>query len=94
MKEYPHLIEKDNMMSFLSDTYGNFYNLCHCERFLSASARRPDCDDSDWSNFEIADMDFWRSDAYTEFFNFLDRKGGFYYEVRFPLAIRLGEPEN
>ncbi|KAJ3918930.1 glycosyltransferase family 15 protein [Lentinula edodes] len=33
-----------------------------------------------WSNFEIADMDFWRSEAYRKFFNFLDAKGGFYYE--------------
>ncbi|GAW07358.1 glycosyltransferase family 15 protein [Lentinula edodes] len=34
-----------------------------------------------WSNFEIADMDFWRSEAYRKFFNFLDAKGGFYYET-------------
>jgi Glycolipid 2-alpha-mannosyltransferase len=34
-----------------------------------------------WSNFEIADMDFWRGPAYTDFFNFLDATGGFYYEV-------------
>ncbi|KAJ3850521.1 glycosyltransferase family 15 protein, partial [Lentinula lateritia] len=33
-----------------------------------------------WSNFEIADMDFWRSDAYQAFFKFLDAEGGFYYE--------------
>ncbi|KAH6905127.1 alpha-1,2-mannosyltransferase [Coprinopsis sp. MPI-PUGE-AT-0042] len=33
-----------------------------------------------WSNFEIADMDFWRSKAYMDFFEFLDSKGGFYYE--------------
>ncbi|KAF9002117.1 glycosyltransferase family 15 protein [Cyathus striatus] len=33
-----------------------------------------------WSNFEIADMDFWRGEAYTKFFEFLDSKGGFYYE--------------
>ncbi|KAE9405341.1 glycosyltransferase family 15 protein [Gymnopus androsaceus JB14] len=33
-----------------------------------------------WSNFEIADMDFWRSEAYQKFFNFLDTEGGFYYE--------------
>ncbi|ETW85900.1 glycosyltransferase family 15 protein [Heterobasidion irregulare TC 32-1] len=33
-----------------------------------------------WSNFEIADMDFWRGEAYSQFFDFLDRKGGFYYE--------------
>lgn len=35
-----------------------------------------------WSNFEIADMDFWRGEAYSKFFDYLDEKGGFYYEVR------------
>uniref|UniRef100_A0A0W0FIW4 Putative glycosyltransferase family 15 protein n=1 Tax=Moniliophthora roreri TaxID=221103 RepID=A0A0W0FIW4_MONRR len=33
-----------------------------------------------WSNFEIADMDFWRGEAYSAFFNHLDKTGGFYYE--------------
>ncbi|KAG6887217.1 hypothetical protein C0992_013348 [Termitomyces sp. T32_za158] len=33
-----------------------------------------------WSNFEIADLDLWRSEAYNKFFDFLDEKGGFYYE--------------
>ncbi|KAJ7634998.1 glycosyltransferase family 15 protein [Roridomyces roridus] len=33
-----------------------------------------------WSNFEIADMDFWRGPAYTAFFDFLESRGGFYYE--------------
>ncbi|KAF9068826.1 glycosyltransferase family 15 protein [Rhodocollybia butyracea] len=33
-----------------------------------------------WSNFEIADLDFWRSEAYQTFFEFLDNTGGFYYE--------------
>ena len=33
-----------------------------------------------WSNFEIADMDWYRSDAYRDLFNFLDHDGGFYYE--------------
>lgn len=33
-----------------------------------------------WSNFEIADMDFWRGEAYQAFFDYLERKGGFYYE--------------
>jgi hypothetical protein len=27
-------------------------------------------------------MDFWRGPAYTDFFNYLDATGGFYYEVR------------
>ncbi|CAG8803026.1 21575_t:CDS:2, partial [Cetraspora pellucida] len=33
-----------------------------------------------WSNFEIGDLNLWRSDEYSIFFNFLDEKGGFYYE--------------
>ena len=37
-----------------------------------------------WSNFEIANMEFWRGEAYTKFFDYLDRTGGFYYEVRLP----------
>ena len=53
---------------------------------LSSSARTPSDLKSRlctvWSNFEIADMDFWRGPAYTEFFNYLDATGGFYYEVR------------
>lgn len=28
-----------------------------------------------WSNFEIADLDLWRSESYTKFFDFLDSKG-------------------
>ncbi|KIY49629.1 glycosyltransferase family 15 protein [Fistulina hepatica ATCC 64428] len=33
-----------------------------------------------WSNFEIADMNLWRSPAYQDFFNYLESTGGFYYE--------------
>lgn len=33
-----------------------------------------------WSNFEIGDLDLWRSEPYMKFFEFLDKKGGFYYE--------------
>ncbi|GJE90648.1 glycosyltransferase family 15 protein [Phanerochaete sordida] len=33
-----------------------------------------------WSNFEIANMDFWRSEAYMKYFDYLDSTGGFYYE--------------
>jgi len=33
-----------------------------------------------WSNFEIGDLDLWRSEAYMKFFEHLDREGGFYYE--------------
>lgn len=33
-------------------------------------------------------MDFWRGEAYQQFFDFLDRKGGFYYEVYRFLFLR------
>ncbi|KAI9712446.1 MAG: hypothetical protein M1820_001659 [Bogoriella megaspora] len=33
-----------------------------------------------WSNFEIADMEFWRGEAYERYFEHLDRAGGFFYE--------------
>ena len=33
-----------------------------------------------WSNFEIGDLDFFRSPEYLAFFEYLDGAGGFYYE--------------
>jgi len=33
-----------------------------------------------WSNFEIGDMNFWRSPKYREYFDHLDKTGGFFYE--------------
>jgi len=33
-----------------------------------------------WSNFEIANMDFFRGKAYQDMVEYLDRTGGFYYE--------------
>ena len=32
-----------------------------------------------WSNFEIADLDFFRSEAYETFFQHIDEAGGFFY---------------
>lgn len=33
-----------------------------------------------WSNFELGDLDFLRSKEYEEYFQYLDSKGGFFYE--------------
>ncbi|CCE64183.1 hypothetical protein TPHA_0G03430 [Tetrapisispora phaffii CBS 4417] len=33
-----------------------------------------------WSNFEIAHLDFYRSAAYNSYFDYLEGKGGFFYE--------------
>jgi len=59
----PESIHPDNALGFLSEDFGQSYNLCHF-----------------WSNFEIADMEFWRNETYSKFFDYLDNSGGFYYE--------------
>lgn len=33
-----------------------------------------------WSNFEIGNLDWLRSQAYTDYFDRLDKDGGFFYE--------------
>lgn len=33
-----------------------------------------------WTNFEIGNMDFYRSEMYEEYFQYLEEKGGFFYE--------------
>ncbi|AGO13612.1 AaceriAGL267Cp [[Ashbya] aceris (nom. inval.)] len=33
-----------------------------------------------WSNFEVASLNFWRSKPYREYFDHLDKAGGFFYE--------------
>ncbi|CCH46659.1 Glycolipid 2-alpha-mannosyltransferase [Wickerhamomyces ciferrii] len=33
-----------------------------------------------WTNFEVANMDFWRGEAYSKYFEYLDKNGGFFYE--------------
>ena len=81
-KAHPEYIAKDNSLGFMSTDNGNSYNLCHCKSRLYCIIKFLTCSYLVWSNFEIADMDFWRGPAYTAFFDYLDRQGGFYYEVR------------
>ncbi|ODQ66339.1 glycosyl transferase [Nadsonia fulvescens var. elongata DSM 6958] len=33
-----------------------------------------------WSNFEIGKLDLWRGEAYSKYFDHLDKAGGFFYE--------------
>jgi hypothetical protein len=80
--ENPQYLHPDNSMDFLSDNSGETYNLCHCEWTFSRRDSAHSPYQLVWSNFEIADMDFWRSEAYMKYFEFLEERGGFYYEVR------------
>ena len=43
-----------------------------------------------WSNFEIGDLRFWRGEAFSKYFDYLDHAGGFYYEVCPPFFSKLG----
>lgn len=43
-----------------------------------------------WSNFEIARLDWFRSKAYNDFFDMMDRSGGFWME-RASLSAHLSE---
>lgn len=52
-----------------------------------------------WSNFEIASLEFLRSPVYQSYFEFLDHKGGFFYErwgdaPVHTLAVSLMMPAN
>jgi alpha 1,2-mannosyltransferase len=80
IKENPQYLPKDNAMAFISDDGGNNYNLCHCKKAFIILKVQFLIFRIVWSNFEIGDLDFWRSEAYTKYFEHLDQKGGFYYE--------------
>lgn len=52
-----------------------------------------------WSNFEIASLDFFRSEAYSKYFDHLDKAGGFFYErwgdaPVHSIAVSLFAPKN
>ena len=51
------------------------YNLCHV-----TPSNKPSLTMQFWSNFEIADMRFFRSKLYSDYFDYLDQSGGFFYE--------------
>jgi alpha 1,2-mannosyltransferase len=93
MKAHPEHLVEGNAMNFISDNGGEEYNLCHCKSPSSvrSMAAYPDIGSfTVWSNFEVADMDFWRAPAYTAYVDYLEASGGFYYEVRASLlSLRL-----
>lgn len=85
LNSHPEYLAEGNAMGFISDNGGEEYNLCHCELPIPIHSvvTRTDVGHSPvWSNFEIADMDFWRAPAYTAYVDYLEASGGFYYEVR------------
>jgi len=64
MRKHPQFIPANNTLGFVTDL--------------------PDMTEYNrchfWSNFEIASLALWRSEAYTAYFDYLDTQGGFFYE--------------
>lgn len=68
--EYPDYVHENNSLHWLKDSSRQgHYDAAHGYSTCHF-----------WSNFEIANMEFWRSAKYEDFFRSLDRTGGFFYE--------------
>jgi len=79
MKLHPQYIHKDNALGFLSDDNGETWNHCHCMSSNLTQILYTCPLLVVWSNFEIGDLNFWRSEPYMKFFEFLESKGGFLF---------------
>lgn len=70
-KEHPDYLNPDNSLGFIVDNYDPKKDTIFNKDFNLCHF---------WSNFEIADLNLWRSQEYVEYFEFLDKRGGFFYE--------------
>ncbi|ODV85624.1 glycosyltransferase family 15 protein [[Candida] arabinofermentans NRRL YB-2248] len=67
----PHYLNENSAIKFLTENLQNPHKTEVANGYSTCHF---------WSNFEIADMDFYRDEAYTKWVEYLDSKGGFYYE--------------
>lgn len=68
IKEHPHLIPKDNSLSMLEIPV---YQNQNGQDYNGCHF---------WSNFEIGNLNFFRSKAYMAYFDYLDKTGNFFLE--------------
>lgn len=68
---HPEYLAKDNALQWLTSSELRPDNNLQAHGYSTCHF---------WSNFEIADLSFFRSQAYQDYFNHLDRAGGFFYE--------------
>lgn len=76
METIPSLWE--TTIEFLEENRDKLRNNAMMEFILNESKEYNGC--HFWSNFEIGSFEFFRSEMYQRYFDFLDKKGGFYYE--------------
>jgi mannosyltransferase len=69
--EHPEHLAENNAMKWVTDDVHRPENNLRAQGYSTCHF---------WSNFEVGDMDFWRSQAYEDYFNHLDKAGGFFYE--------------
>lgn len=75
IEQYPELLHPNNSLDFLTTWETDInYNTPLVESNTSYNLCHF------WSNFEIGSLNFWRSEPYLKYFDFLDKSGGFYYE--------------
>lgn len=68
---HPEYVHPNSAASFISENLQNPEKTEYTQGYSTCHF---------WSNFEIGDMEFYRSEAYTEWMKHLDEAGGFYYE--------------
>mgnify|MGYP002379188699 CR=1 FL=1 len=75
METYPELLHVNNSLDYITTTE---HDLNLWAPIIPSNTSYNLC--HFWSNFEIANLNFFRSEAYETYFNHLDKSGGFYYE--------------
>lgn len=81
LREFPQTIPTlwDHVLKFI-ELYPGYLNENNFLDFISEDRGGHYSLCHFWSNFEIVNMDFYRSEAYSAFFNYLDLQKGFFYE--------------
>lgn len=75
MAKHPEMIHTNNSLKFITT---NETDLNYNVPIIPSSTDYNMC--HFWSNFEIGNLNFWRSKEYLTFFEFLSKSGGFHYE--------------
>ncbi|KAI0996619.1 putative mannosyltransferase [Podosphaera aphanis] len=71
LEKHPEYLHEKNSMNWLTDSTRRPEHNIKANGYSTCHF---------WSNFEIADLKLWRSEAYEEYFHHLDQAGGFFYE--------------